>query len=277
MTYFSIATLTAALLAIFTTASTVHAASESELDQLFDAMRTQELLKIMSDEGIAEGDELREDMFGGQGDIGWGGALATIYSHDRMIDEFREIFDRELADADVTPLIAYYTSEIGQRVARYEIEGRRAISDEDVEAAAILAHGDLEDAKPERLDLLNAFIDQNDLIEHNVAGAMTSNLAFFQGLATGGALDMGESEMLATIWDREEEIRSDTEEWVGAYLTFTYDRLSDDDLQDYIDLAQTKAGRDLNRALFTGFYDIFRRISFDLGAATARFQQSDEL
>lgn len=277
MKLFYIPSLGAALLGFFLSANTLNAASKAELDQLFVAMRTEELLKIMSDEGIAEGDELREEMFGGDRDIGWGGALMTIYGHNRMIAEFREVFDRELADANVTPLIDYYTSTIGQQVARYEIEGRRAISDKAVEAAAKLAHASLKESKPERLELLNAFIAQNDLIEHNVAGAMTSNLAFFQGMATGGALEMDENEMLATIWDREEAIRTDTEEWVGAYLTFTYDRVSDEDMNDYILLSESKAGRDLNRALFTGFYEVFRRISFDLGAATARFSNSNEL
>lgn len=277
MKHLSIPALAAALLSVLVTANTLHAASKAELDQLFAAMRTEELLKIMSDEGIAEGDELREDMFGGQGDIGWGGALMTIYGQDRMIAEFRETFDSELATSDITPLLDFYSTDTGQRVARFEIEGRRAISDETVEAAAQQAHAALSDENSARLDQLNAFIAQNDLIELNVAGAMTSNLAFFQGMATGGGLDIGESEMLAMVWEREEEIRTDTTGWVGAYLTFAYDRLSDDDLAEYIALSDTKAGRDLNRALFAGFFEVFKRISYDLGAATARFQQSDEL
>ena len=269
--------LFAAILAFFVTGNPLSAASKAELDRLFAAMRTEELLKIMSDEGIAEGDELREEMFGGQGDIGWGGALVTIYGHDQMIAEFREVFDAEMASSDIAPLLEFYGTDTGKRVARFEIEGRRAISDEAVETAAKQAHADLADENSERLDQLNTFITQNDLIELNVAGAMTSNLAFFQGMATGGGLDIGESEMLAMVWEREEEIRAETEGWVGAYLTFAYDRLSDEDLAQYIALSDTKAGRDLNRALFAGFFDVFKRISFDLGAATARFKQSDEL
>ena len=161
--------LAAAVLSVLLTASPLSAASKAELDRLFAAMRTGELLKIMSDEGIAEGDELREEMFGGQGDIGWGGALVTIYGHTRMIAEFRETFDSELAKSDLTPLLEFYGTDTGKRVARFEIEGRRAISDEAVETAAKQAHADLEGDKPERLDQLNAFISQNDLIELNVA------------------------------------------------------------------------------------------------------------
>ena len=277
MKHISMPFFAAAILALLVTGNPLSAASKAELDRLFAAMRTEELLKIMSDEGIAEGDELREEMFGGQGDIGWGGALVTIYGHDRMIAEFREVFDAEMATSDIGPLLEFYSTDTGKRVARFEIEGRRAISDEAVETAAKQAHTDLADENSGRLDQLNAFIAQNDLIELNVAGAMTSNLAFFQGMATGGGLDIGESEMLAMVWEREDEIRTETEGWVGAYLTFAYDRLSDDDLAQYIALSDTKAGRDLNRALFAGFFEVFKRISFDLGAATARFQQSDEL
>ena len=56
-------------------------------------------------------------------------------------------------------------------------------------------------------------------------------------------------------------------QWLGGYLTFTYERLSDTDLETYFALSDTPAGRDLNRALFAGFYAIV--------AATAdRFEQA---
>ena len=150
------------------------------------------------------------------------------------------------------------------------------MSDEEVETAAKAAYQRL-DKTSRRHELLADFIALNDLIEHNVAGAMTSNLAFFQGLAEGGGVEMPESEMLATVWEREEEIRTDTTEWIGGYLTFTYDRLSDDDLAAYIALSETKPGRALNRALFAAFYDVYKRISFDLGKSVSSFMVTEEL
>ena len=268
--------LRAAVFALIAFVSPLHAASEAELDELYAALRADELLRIMADEGITEGEDLRDSMLGGQGGIGWNGALATIYAYPQMEAEFRATFDAELAEADVTPLLDFYAGDIGAAVALYELEGRRAMSKDEVEAAAKSAFAEM-DEDSRRFQLLTRFITLNDLVEYNVAGAMTSNLAFFQGLAEGGGVEMPEEEMLATVWGREDEIRADTEDWVGAYLTFTYDRLSDDDLAAYIDLSETKAGRALNRALFAAFYEVYKRISFDLGKSVSSFMVTEEL
>lgn len=268
--------LRATVLALLCLATPLDAASKAELDALYDAMRTDELIDIMASEGIAEGEGLRDDMLGGKGGLGWSAVLATIYEHPRMVTEFRAVFDAELADTDVTPLLEFFTSEVGRNVALYEVEGRRAMSEDDVEQAAIAAFEDL-DRTSRRHRLLTDFIALNDLVEHNVAGAMTSNLAFFKGLGEGGGVEMPEAEMLATVWGREEEIRADTTEWIGGYLAFTYDPLSDDDLSAYIALSETRPGRALNRALFAAFYDVYKRISFDLGKSVSSFMVTEEL
>ncbi len=232
------------------------AADAGELDALYDAMRTGELLEIMADEGRADGQDLADDMLGGQGGLGWTNVLATIYAQPRMVAEFRATFDAELATTDITPLLDFFTSETGQSVARYEIEGRRAMSDEEVETAAKAAYAGI-DKTTRRHDLLTRFIALNDLVEHNVAGAMTSNLAFFRGLGAGGGVEMPEAEMLANVWGREADIRADTTDWIGGYLAFTYNPLSDDDL--------------------AAFYDVYKRISFDLGKSVSSFMVTEEL
>ena len=106
---------------------------------------------------------------------------------------------------------------------------------------------------------------------------MTSNLAFFRGLVDGGGFEMEEDEMLAQVWGQEDELRADTHHWVGGYVTLAYGPLSDAELKGYIDLLDSREGRDLNRALFTGFYDVFTRISYDLGKAASGFMLSEEL
>ena len=264
-----------AVLTLFT-ATPLFAATKAELDALYEAMRTDELLGIMADEGLAEGEGLQDDMLGGRGGVAWDQILNRIYTPATMAEDFRAVFDAELADADVGPLLDFYATNTGQRVAQFEVEGRRAIGEASVEEAAKTAYVQL---APEgtRLKLLTEFLELNDLVELNVAGAMTSNLAFFRGMGEGGGFEMDESEMLAQVYASEPELRASTTEWVTAYLTFTYARLSDDELADYIELSKTKAGRDLNRALFAGFYDVFTGISFDLGEAVSRFMVTEEL
>ena len=254
----------------------LQAASTEEIDRLYEVMRTKDLLEVMSDEGLAEAEGLQDDMLGGRGGAAWDQSLARIYSVSAMEATFRATFDAELASADITPLLDFFASDTGQRVVRFEIEGRAAISDDAVEEAAKTAYFQL---APEgtRLKLLTEFLELNDLVELNVAGAMTANLAFFRGMAEGGGFEMDEATMLARVWEQEGELRANTTEWVTAYLTFAYARLSDEELAAYIEISETKAGRALNRALFTGFYDVFTGISYDLGEMASRFMVTEEL
>ena len=254
--------------------SAVNAATKAELDALHKALRTDEMLRIMGEEGAIEATKLQDDMFPSRALSSWQQAVKVIYAHDDMAAAFRAGFDRELADTDVTALVDFYQSALGTRVAEIEVEARRAIASEEVEVAAKVAFGTL---APSRAVLVDRFIAQGDLVERNVAGAMTANLAFFQGLVEGGGFEMEESEILAQVWEQEDEIRADTSDWVGGYLTLAYGPLSDAELTGYIDLLDTRAGRDLNRALFAGFYDVFTRISFDLGKAASGFMMSEEL
>ncbi len=252
------------------------AATKAEVSDLFDTMQIRDLLDIMADEGLAEGEALQAEMLGGRGGVAWEQGIARIYSVSAMEATFLATFEDELAETDIAPLLDFFATDTGQRIIRFEIEGRRALSDEAVEEAAKTAYLQLA-PEGERLKLLTEFLELNDLVELNVAGAMTSNLAFYRGMGEGGGFEMDEATMLAQVWEQEAEIRADTTEWVTAYLTFTYDRLSDDELAAYIDLSETKAGRSLNSALFAGFYDVFTGISFDLGEMASRFMVSEEL
>ncbi len=253
------------------------AASDEELDALHAALDTDALMVILSEEGIVQSNELREDMFPGRGGVGWNAVVGRIYDVDRLHTTFRDAFDSALGEADITPLLEFYRSDTGSRVARVEIEARRAIMSDDVEEAARSAYADLRDSNPSRVALLEEFAELNQLIDRNVAGALNANLAFYRGLGSAEGFTMTEEQMLGEIWSREAEIREDTEGWVFGYMTFAYETLSDEDIRAYIDMTGTDAGRDLNRALFAGFDAVFLDVSYDMGKATSQFSVGDEL
>ena len=125
--------------------------------------------------------------------------------------------------------------------------------------------------------MLEAFEEVNELIDRNVIGALNSNLQFYKGMDDAGAFELTEEQMLNEVWGQEPEIRDDTESWVFGYMTFAYETLSNQTLEAYVDLTATSEGRALNRALFAGFDAVFQSVSYDLGAATARFSVGDEL
>ena len=253
------------------------AASSDELDALHDALALDELIAIVADEGRLQSDELQREILGGRGGSGWNELVNKIYSNSDLVAVFREAFDKAMREADVAHLLDFYDSDVGERVRRLEIESRRAIISDEVEEAAEQQFAEISNQNPARLQLLTEFVEVGDLIGRNVEGAMNSNLAFYRGLSAAGGFEMSESEMLSAVWSQETEIRSDTESWIFAYLTLAYATLEDAELRTYIDLTASKAGKDLNKALFAGFYAVFEAISFRLGKTVSVFMVGDEL
>lgn len=258
-------------------ASPLQAATPEELEALHRALGLDELLKIVADEGIQQGEDLRMDLFPGQGGSGWSKIVSDIYASDRLIGVFREEFDRELAAVDVDPILEFYATDTGSKIRQVEIDARRAIMSDEVEAAAEAAFETLKVEDAARLPLLESFVSVNGLIDRNVTGAMNSSLAFYKGLEAGGGFEMGEEQMLREVWSQESEIRADTEVWVYAYLTLAYEPLDDAELGEYVQLASSEAGQDLNSALFAGFYGVFERVSYQLGRAASSYMIGEEL
>lgn len=253
------------------------AASPEEIERLHAALATDDLMQILSEEGIAQSEDLQNEMFPGRGGLGWARTVGAIYDSGALSEAFRAAFDAELAGADVEDALGFYDTEAGRTIARLELEARRAIVSEDVEAAAKAAYAELALSDPDRLALLGEFAEVNGLIDRNVTGALNSNLAFYQGLGSNAEVPMTEDDILRQVWGREAEIRAETEDWVFGYMTFAYETISDEDLRAYIAMSRTEAGRDLNRALFAGFDAVFLKVSRALGRATGQFSLGDEL
>ena len=265
-----------AALAILTFALTASAATEDELDRLFEAIGTPRLMEIMRIEGLEQADELASEMFG-PGGAGFASLADRIYDTGRMQQSFRVEFDAVLADEDVEGLLDFFASDRGRRIVTLELSAREALLDPDVEAAAEEAAARMEEDASGRRALIETFVETNDLIELNVMGAMNASVAYYRGLNDAGRMDVPESQILSDVWAQEADIRAETTTWIYAYLGMAYEPLADDDLTAYTEMSQSPAGRALNRALFEGFDDVFNEISYLLGGATVRFGQSEEL
>jgi len=205
--------------------------------------------------------------------------VERIYDRTAMEEAVRGRAEPALSEAEVEELTAFFTSETGRKIVSLEISARRALLDEAVEQMSEESYAAaLEEGDP-RLDLLEEFVEANDLVERNVVGALNSNYAFYAGLADGGAFDfdLTEEQILRDVWGQEPEIRTDTTEWLYSYLFLAYRPLSDDELEAYIALSASDAGQALNGALFEGFDAMFNGISAALGMAAAQFMGGQEL
>ncbi|MCO6382337.1 DUF2059 domain-containing protein [Oceanicola sp. 502str15] len=260
-------------------AATAAPLGEAETQALMVALGMDRLMPILRDEGLAYSTALERELFPGAGGKAWADLVSEIYATDRLERVMARRFAAEMAGVDVAPLMAFFDSDRGRRIVGLEISARAALLDDTVEQMSRDAFSEMRGEDSPRLDLLRAYIESNDLVETNIAGALNSNFAFYQGLAAGGALppEMSEEEMLRDVWMQEPDIREETETWVWSYLAMAYEPLEDADIEAYTALSQTPEGRALNRAIFAGFDELFADISRDLGLAASRFMVSEDI
>lgn len=246
------------------------------LDRLWAALRMDDTLAIMRDEGLSYGDDLARDMLGTAPDAAWRAVVARVYDTDKMAALLRPDLQQGLAGVDLDPLIGFFESPAGQVLIASELDTRRAFTEQAVEDAARLAQAGADPDDPVQ-QIVGQIIAQGDMVEFNLSGALNANVLFYRGLVDTGALDMPESDILADVWAQEDETRADTRGWLLAYLSTSYRDLPLDSLRAYRDLGATGPGQALNAALFAGFDRMYGDISYALGLAVGSRMIGEDL
>lgn len=264
---------------VFAQSDSPSAEAPLEVAPLLEALGLFELAPVLRAEGLSYAETLQADMFPGRDTDRWMALLDKIYDVERM----RQVMEAEMAqrlDPSAEPALrAFFEADVGQRIVDLEVTARRAMLDDEIDAASRATLARLREEGDPRLVLLDQFVEVNDLIEMNVAGALNSNLAFYRGMMDGGAFDgvMTEREMLADVWSQAESIRDETAEWLYAYLALAYQPLPDADLEAYLALSERPEGTALNTALFAAFDQLFTAISRDLGRAVALMMAGEDI
>ena len=252
---------------------------ETKVDNLLEALGMPEMIEIMREEGLSYGDTLAEEMLPGGPTDQWSMAVSAIYDTEMMYEEVRGAFGEAISGDDIDAMLAFFNSETGQRIIGLEVSARRALLDDAVEEASKESAAIATMNETPRYRMVQEFVEVNDLIEANVVGSLNSSYAFYMGLIDGGAMPAGVTAEIALqdVWAQEDDVRSDTTEWVYSFLMMAYQPLSDAELQAYIEFSKTDAGQDMSDALFAAFDGMFDDISRGLGLASSRFMISQEL
>ena len=254
-------------------------ADEAKVRTLFEALELPGIIAVMQQEGFTYADQLATDLLGGETGASWQATITGIYDAERMERMAFEGLVDTLDGANVDAMIAFYEAEPGRRIPPLEVSAREAMLDDEIEEAAKEIANRARAEENDRFRLAREFVEANDLIELNVMGALNSNLAFYDGLRSGGALppEMTQDQILNEVWAQEEEIRDNTIEWVYAFVMLAYQPLAPADLQAFTAFSETDAGQQMNQALFEAFDRMFLEISRSLGAAAAEEMTTQEL
>ena len=270
--------LALAMIAVTVWPALAMAAGVAELSQ---ALRLPELFKVLREEGIRQAAEMEAELFPGMAGGRWQEVAARIHDPARMaaIVEGRLAAETRDHAGSLDGIVRFMSGDPGARIVALELAAREAFLDEAMREAAEMAWSDMRAEADPRLALIDRLVVANDLIEQNVAGALNGQLAFYQGMREGGALDdaMPEAEMMADLWSQEPQVRADTESWLLPYMVLAYKPLSDADLEAYVDFSLTTEGQVLNRALFAAFDQLFNVLSRALGLAAARLATGQDI
>ncbi len=257
-------------------AGPLHAA-DTQLQKLFTALHIEDTIEVMHAEGVAYGREIGQDMLP-QGDHdGWQKVVERIHDKDRMRALVEQGFAKSLQNKDLSDMLAFLQSPQGQEIVDLEMAARRAFLDPVIEQAARARLEQRRDDNAPVLDVIEQLIQDSDLIERNVMGALNSNLVFYNGLVDGGALEMSQADIVADVWSQEDTVRDEARDWLNAFLLMAYEPLDKAELQAYVAFYQSPEGAVLNRAMFDAFDGMYEDVSYILGRALARHLQSQKL
>ncbi|MCV6598630.1 MAG: hypothetical protein OIF40_16310 [Mangrovicoccus sp.] len=247
---------------------------------VLDAMRLGELMEILQRESELSGQELDDSMLDGTGGAAWARTVSRINDAERLEQALRAEMAQSLDDSAAEQSLEFLSSEQGQRIVGLELSAREALLDPAIEEMNMAAMEAQRGENTARFAQVTRFVEVNDLINANVAGALTGNVAFLRGLRDGGFPPyerVGDSQLLADVWQREPEIRLEAEEWVYSFLTLAFGPLGEADLEAYTAFSETEAGKALNRALFLSFDQVFGETSHALGEAVAQFLMAEDI
>jgi ketosteroid isomerase-like protein len=252
-------------------------AQDARIDELSKALRLSDTVAIMRDEGLVYGRDLGLEMLPEGDSDGWRDVVSRIHDADKMQALVEAGFAAALEGQDVAPMLAFFASDRGQEIVGLELAARRAFMDDAVEEAAMDRVERLRDRGAPVLERIGVLIEDSDLVERNVTGALNTQLAFYQGLIDGGAFEMSQDDVLADIWGQEETLRRESRDWLNAFLLMAYEPLAPEDLEAYAAFYRSPEGVALNAAVFAAFDRMYEELSYLLGRSIAQRMQGEKL
>ncbi|WP_299911079.1 hypothetical protein [uncultured Paracoccus sp.] len=254
--------------------SRIEAPGASVEARLWQALRLDEMLVVMQDEALNQGDEMAEMLFEQGSDAGWRKRVSAIHDPRRLSGLLHAALTEALAEEPGElnrTALDFLEAPLGRQVVELELQARRAIIDQDTEDGAIAAFQQALDIEAPRLTTINRLIEGADLLEPTIAAALNEALAFSRGFGAEGGftMPMTDAEMLEETWAQEPDIRAMIEEWLPAYLMLAYSPLSDEDLARYVEFATSDAGKGLWSAVNGAYEEVYTAISREMGAAAA--------
>ena len=259
--------------------ATGHSEDKVLIERLYSTLRINEILSILSEEGISSGELMADGQGGLSPSTGWTERLEEIYSVNKMDKDLRQFFNNVANLKQVKNALDFFETSLGKKITEKEISARLLLEDQRLKSATTIFVKKLKVEQPDIIKLYEKLIDANDHLENNISGIMNSNLAFYRGFASVPKNDgdtLSEDEILRIVMNDQERIRKEVEQWLINFSSVAYESLSKSDLYRYISLSRSPGGLFLNKVINQSLEAVFESQSFNLGRTTAEFLQKDD-
>ena len=253
-------------------AFSTNAEESNDLNRIFLALKLDRLFEEIREEGLIAAKEMQGDLKNSQSVVGWSKNINEIYSTKLMKDYFKKELTNLESLSIFLPAINFYEKPLGVKIIENELITRIKIRDDGEKEKARNTVKQLKYLKPYRFKLYNEIINANGFIEDNISSSMNSNLAFYEGYASGLATSdqsLTEREMISRIWLNESETRKRMTDWVLNFSVTSFKNLNDNELKEYLAFSNSKSGRYLSNNINFIFDKLFEIQSYKLGKLLA--------
>jgi len=246
----------------------------------FDAIGMYDFLRIVSDESVLGADQIRSEFFPDLDPEVWESEMRQLFAVETLVTNFEAAWDATLLDADDRAVVmAFFTSELGERIVAAEIAARAGMADPGIAEAAQSAVLMAEQSDDPRLARHAEFSAQMGLVDRSVASMMNAQLLFLSGLSDGGGLEppLPEDEILRFVAAQMPALQLEASDWLAAYQLMAYGALEPGDFALFAQFNDTEVGRALATSIFAAFDETFDATQYELGLIAARYVVGDDI
>ena len=255
------------------TLAAVPAAAE-RIDRLMQALQIEQVIEILRDEGVGQGQELNDTFLNGAGGELFADRINKIYDPAWMQEQLTQSFATSLTDSQMDRAILFFESDLGQTIVSLENSARLAFADETIKDMA--RENYLNGPRDTQLfRLVDEYISVNDLIDKNVQSTLSSDFSFFRGLSTD--TNTRSDDLLAQLLSDKDSVTRDTRIWMYSFLLIAYQPLSESEMRENIAFSRTETGRAVNEAFFEGFDLMYDQIYYQLGKSVSHALGASDL
>jgi len=267
---------TRVVLASVLSVSGATAVGATEVQELYGALRLNDIVEIIHQEGVEQIDVYAENYIPPRSTSQFAEQAQSIFDRNEiksaLLDGLTKLEPNQMAKA-----LDYFTSAQGVFFAGLETTARAAISDDAVEEQAKEMVAQAQRNDPSRIALLEQSIETLQMVDYNIQAAQESQYSFLSELAQADVIDFSQGEILALIAEDQGALTDMVQEWLLAFTYMAYSPATDDELLGYIAFQTSEAGQALNESLFDAFRVMDVTQSRKMGRLVASFMAAQEL